>query len=261
MRSSKLDNHRFLFKLWESTLGNCDTVPRTPFMSSCVPMKYWNTWQQRHKGLLSSCHNWSGWRREARKMGRVMREKWEKQREWVAFKSLHFKWMVGADWWIAWWALSSTWISHAIHLYANRTAVVQPQYQQKPLWCCRQTFVSLLCCQRHDNEATGTNPATPRLSCSLKTSLITTSCKRSHLVKCLSQPITTKSIASVITLIWGQHELLVYLLTYSRHWGTVVIFSAGKAREHMSIIKVKLALAFHTHLNGKEVMWDIVFSR
>lgn len=163
------------------------------------------------------------------KMGRVMREKWEKQRERVAFKSLHFKWMAGADWWVAWWALSSTWISHAIHLYANRTAAVQPQYQQKPLWCCRQTFVSLLCCQHHDNEATGTNPATPRLSCSLKTSLITTSCKRSHLAKCLSQPITTKSIASVITLIWGQHELLVYLLTYSRHWGTVGIFSARKA--------------------------------
>lgn len=144
----------------------------------------------------------------------------ERYKEWVMFKSLHFKWMVRAGWRIQSWALSSTWISHTIHLYANRTAVVQPQYQQKPLWYSKQTFVSLLCCQHRDNEATGTYPTKPRLSCSLKTSLITTSCKPSHLVKCLSQPITTKSIASVITLIWGQHELFVYSLTYSRHWGT-----------------------------------------
>lgn len=191
-------------------------------MSSYVPMKYWAMWRQKHKGLLSFCHNWSGWKKggEEKREVRMTRGNWEIQREWVAFKSLHSKWMVCAGCWIVSWAFSSTWISHAIHLYANRTAVVQPQYQQKPLWYSRQTFVSLLCCQHHDNEATGTNPATPCLSCSLKTSLITTSCKPSHLVKCLSQPITTKSIASVITLIWGQYELLVYALAHSRLWGT-----------------------------------------
>lgn len=117
--------------------------------------------------------------------------------------------MLCAGWGIASWAFSSQ-ISHTVHLYANRTAVVQPQYQQKPLWYSRQTFVSVLCCQHRDNEAAGTNPATPRLSCSPKTPLITTSCKVSHLEKRLSPPITSTSIASLITLIWGQHGLLVY---------------------------------------------------
>lgn len=110
----------------------------------------------------------------------------------------------------------SAWISHIINVYANRATVVHPQYQQKPLWYSKQTFVSLLCCQRRDNEATGTNSAKPRLSCSPKTFLITTWCKASHLVKRLSQPITTKSIASVMTMIWGQHELFVYSLTTVR---------------------------------------------
>lgn len=122
--------------------------------------------------------------------------------------------MLCAGWGIASWAFSSQ-ISHTVHLYANRTALVQPQYQQKPLWYSRQTFVSVLCCQHRDNEAAGTNPATPRLSCSPKTPLITTSCKASHLVKRLSPPITSTSIASLIALIWGQHGLLVYLLTYN----------------------------------------------
>lgn len=144
-------------------------------------------------------------------------EWWEETEQYkgerVTFKSLHFKcaWLGGFESW----AFSSTWISHTIHLYANRTAVVQPQYQQKPLWYSKQTFVSLLCCQHRDNEATGTYPTKPRLSCSLQTSLIITPCKPSHLVKCLSQPITTKSIASLITLIWRKHELFVYSLTYS----------------------------------------------
>lgn len=129
--------------------------------------------------------------------------------------------MGGTGCWIEPWAFSPTQISHTIHLYANRTALVQPQYQQEPLWYTEQTFVSLLCCQHRDNEATGTCTAKPRLSCSLKMSLITTSRKPSHLVKCLSQPITTKSIASVITLIWGRHELFVYSLTQSRRRATI----------------------------------------
>lgn len=96
---------------------------------------------------------------------------------------------------------NSTRIICTVHLYANGTALVQPQYQHSLLWYSKQTFVSLLCCQHPDNEATGTHPANPRLRCSLKTPLITNACKPSHLVKCLSQPITSESIASVITLI------------------------------------------------------------
>lgn len=135
--------------------------------------------------------------------------------------------MVRAGWRIESWAFSCTWISHTIHLYADRTAVVRPLYQQKPLWFSKQTFVSSLCCHRRDNEATGTCPAKPRLSCSLKTSLFTTSRKPSHLVKDPSQPITAKSIASVITLIWGQRELFVYSFTCGRHWGGTTCLPSG----------------------------------
>ncbi len=92
---------------------------------------------------------------------RMTRGNREIQRKWVTFKSLHFKWMVGAGWRIESWAFSSPWISHTIHLYANGPVVVQPWYQQKPLWYSKQTFVSLLCCQQCDNEATGTYPAKP----------------------------------------------------------------------------------------------------
>lgn len=90
-------------------------------------------------------------------------------------RCLHFKWMVHAGWWIASRAFSFIQISCIIHLYANRTAVVQLQYQEKRLWYSRQTFVSLLCWQHLNNEATGTNPAPSHLCCSLKTSLITAS--------------------------------------------------------------------------------------
>lgn len=71
----------------------------------------------------------------------------------------------------------------------------------------------------------GSFPTRPPLSCSLKTPLITTSHKPSHLVKCLSQPITTES-ASVITSIWGQHELFLYSLTQYARWGTTYLLTS-----------------------------------
>lgn len=138
------------------------------------------------------------------------------------------------------WASSSPRISRTIHLYANRTPVVQPHYQQKPLWYSKQTLFSLLCCQRRDNEATGTYPTKPLLQ------LLPQNVFNYSLIWMQSpgkMSLSTNhhwiySIGSVITLIWDQLEPFVYLLiqyTAARVCLKVFLFSLYETG-HSSLI-------------------------
>lgn len=104
------------------------------------------------------------------------------------------------------------------------------------------TFFSASVCRRRHNEAAGSgseprdvsahNP--PPDTTTSKTPLITTSSKAAHLVKHLSPPITSTSIASLITLIQGQRGPLVFTRTHRVSWAVAEpkIFLRWLARLH-----------------------------